>query len=191
MNKPEIEELKLLVEEKYGRALNTTTDFEEFSWKVERVTGHPLSASTLKRMWGYVNDSHKPRIFTLDILACYLGHKNFTEFVEWLKTSPRYNSSFFDAAQLISSKMVPGAVVEIGWSPNRLVRMTYLGESRYEVIEARNSKIRVGDRLLTGCFIKGQPLYLPYIERDGGTTPPFVAGRNGGLTIINLIEEQQ
>lgn len=31
MNTPEIEELKRLVEEHYGKHLTTTTDFEEFS----------------------------------------------------------------------------------------------------------------------------------------------------------------
>lgn len=31
MNTPEIEELKLLVEERYGKKLSTTTDFDEFS----------------------------------------------------------------------------------------------------------------------------------------------------------------
>ena len=31
MNTPEIEELKSLVEQKYGKLLATTTDFEEFS----------------------------------------------------------------------------------------------------------------------------------------------------------------
>ena len=30
-------------------------------------------------------------------------------------------------------------------------------------------------------------LYLPYIERPDGRTAPFVAGRNGRLTIINVI----
>ena len=30
MNTPEIEELKLLIEQKYGKTLGTTTDFEEF-----------------------------------------------------------------------------------------------------------------------------------------------------------------
>ena len=32
MNTPEIEELKSLVEQKYGKLLATTTDFEEFSF---------------------------------------------------------------------------------------------------------------------------------------------------------------
>ena len=52
---------------------------------------------------------------------------------------------------------------------------------------AKNSKLQVGDRFVTGCFIKEQPLYLPYIERNGERTASFVAGRNGGLTLINTI----
>lgn len=67
MNTPEIEELKLLIEQKYGKTLGTTTDFEEFSVHLSHDTGQNVSASTLKRLWGYVNDSHKPRMFTLDI----------------------------------------------------------------------------------------------------------------------------
>ena len=57
MNTPEIEELKQLVERKFGKVLGTTTDFEEFSLHVDRLTGLRLSASTLKRLWGYVGDS--------------------------------------------------------------------------------------------------------------------------------------
>lgn len=187
MNTPEIEELKLLIEQKYGKTLGTTTDFEEFSVHLSHDTGQNVSASTLKRLWGYVNDSHKPRMFTLDILAQYLGHANYYAFVSWLKTSTRYNSSFFNAKQLISNELDAGTEVEIGWSPNRLVRLRYVGESRYEVVLSQNSKLVPGDSFVTGCFIKEQPFYLPYIERPDGRTAPFVAGRNGGLTIINVI----
>lgn len=185
-NSPEIEELKRLTENEYGKTLATTTDFEEFTVTLIRQTGLAISASTLKRLWGYVSDSHKPRVYTLDILALYLGHTNYKAFVNWLKTSTKYNSSFFEAKQLVSSDLKPGTTIEIGWSPNRLVSLLYLGDSRYEVTDAANSKLRPGDRFTTGCFIKEQPLYLPYIERTDGRTPAFVAGRNGGLTIINI-----
>ena len=168
MNSAEIEELKTLVEQQYGKVLGTTTDFEEFSLYAGRKTGTRVSPSTLKRIWGYVSDKHKPRT--------------------WLKTSTRYNSSFFSANQLISNELHAGSSVEIGWSPNRLVHLDYLGNSLYKVTESANSKMQPGDVFMTGCFIKGQPLYLPYIERNGQRTPPFVAGRNGGLTIINRIK---
>ena len=52
-----------------------------------------------------------------------------------------------------------------------------------------NSKLEAGDHFVTGCFIKEQPLYLPYIERNGERTASFVAGRNGGLTLISIISQ--
>lgn len=189
MTTPEIEELKRLVEGKYERCLNTTTDFEEFSLTLEQYTKRKVSSSTLKRMWGYVSDSHKPRMVTLDTLAQYLGYQNFSIFKDWLKTSIRYNSSFFDANQLASSMLKKGDELRIGWSPNRLLLLNYLGDSTYEVVSAENSKLIVGDRFVTGCFILGQPLYLPYILRKGEKTPSFVAGRNGGLTVIEKMEK--
>ncbi|MGN0281951.1 MAG: hypothetical protein ACI4B3_06600 [Prevotella sp.] len=191
MNTPEIEELKSLVEKKYKRLLSTTTDFEEFSIELKRKVSKEISSSTLKRIWGYVNDSHKTRKFTLDILANYIGHENFDSFVSWLKTSTRYNSSFFNACQVLSSELAIGQQIEIGWRPNRLLRLKYLGSSKYEVIDAKNSKIKVGDRFITGCFIKGQPLILPFIERPEGNTSTFVAGRNSGLNMLVIIKEEK
>lgn len=147
-----------------------------------------VSTSTLKRLYDYVGDEHKPRMTTLNALSRYIGHPDFSGFVAWLKTSPCYNSSFFNADQLMSSDLRCGDEVEIGWSPNRMVRLEYLGNSRYTVIESRNSKMLFGNIFVTGCFIAGQPLYLPFLERDGERTPPFVAGRNGGLSIVRILK---
>lgn len=184
---PEIEELKRIVEDRYGRKLETTTDFEVFSLYATKKTGRDISPSTLKRLWGYVNDSHKPRVFTLDILAQYIGHRNYSEFTEWLHSSIRFNSAFFDAPQISSGDIAEGTNIKIGWSPNRQVVLKYLGYSQYEVIESLNSKLQVGDKFTTGCFIKRQPLFLPYIQRGEERTTSFVAGRNGGLTILEKL----
>ena len=186
MTTPEIEELKELIEEKYGKALHTTTDYEEFSIYLKQKMDKNLSASTLKRIYGYVKDDHKPRVCTLDVMAQYIGHKSYKDFTTWLKKSSKYNSSFFMADQLISNDLTEGAEVTIGWSPNRQLHLRYLGESAYEILTSENSKLKVGDKFVTGCFIKEQPLFLPYIERNGERTAPFVAGRNGGLTILNI-----
>lgn len=74
MTTPEIEELKSLIEQKYGKMLCTTTDFEEFSIYLKQKWGKSISSSTLKRLYGYVNDDHKPRNITLDALAQYIGY---------------------------------------------------------------------------------------------------------------------
>lgn len=186
MTTPEIEELKLLVEEKYGRGLNTTTDFEMFSVHLKKKYGKTMSSSTLKRIYGYVGDEHKPRIVTLDILAQFVGFASYKDFVFHLKSSTKYNSSFFMADQLTSAELSAGMEIVVGWSPNRMLTLRYCGNSAFEVVASENSKLLPGDRFTTGCFIMGQPLLLPFIERNGKHTMPFVAGRNGGLTILKM-----
>ena len=82
--KPEIAELLLLVEKKYSKVLRTTTDFDMFSLYLKREQNELISTSTLKRLWGYVNDLHQPRKQTLDVLARFLEFDNFDLFCEWL-----------------------------------------------------------------------------------------------------------
>ncbi len=189
MTTPEIEELKRLVAERYAQGLHTSTDFDAFSVHLKCRHGLEISTSTLKRLWNYVGDTHKPRYTTLDALAQYLGHDCFESFARWLKTSGQYDSSFFQAPQLTSMQLEENDMIEIGWRPNRLLRLCYQGNNTYEVKESLNSKLVSGDRFVAACIIRNEPLYLPYVERDGEHTPPFVAGRNGGLTTVQRIAE--
>jgi hypothetical protein len=188
--KPEINELLRLVEAKYHKSLFTTTDFEEFSYHLKKTIGNEISASTIKRMWGYVNDVHEPRMHTLDLLSIYLGYESFNDFSNFLKTSTAYNSSFFTAQQLLSKDLNIGDEIEIGWAPNRYVKLLYKGESNFEVLLSEQSKFEVGDSFVASTFLKGQPLLIPYILRDGKQTPPFIAGRNGGLTLLTCLKHE-
>ena len=53
--------------------------------------------------------------------------------------------------------------------------------------EARQSKLLQGDRFEAVSFLMGQPLFLPYVLRNGERLSPFIAGRNGGLTLVNSV----
>ena len=187
IHKPEIIELLSFVEQKYQKNLQTSTDFDEFSFHLKQETGEQISTSTLKRLWGYVNDSHTPRQQTLDTLSRYIGHDYFRTFCSWLKSSAAYNSSFFTTKQVLSTELLPGQEVEIGWAPNRYLRLQYQGNGIFLITEALQSKLQKGDRFEASAFLLKQPLFLPYILRDGNKTSPFIAGRNGGLTLINQL----
>lgn len=187
IHKPEIIELLSFVEQKYQKNLQTSTDFDEFSFHLKQETGEQISTSTLKRLWGYVNDSHTPRQQTLDTLSRYIGHDYFRSFCSWLKSSAAYNSSFFTTKQILSTELLPGQEVEIGWAPNRYLRLQYQGNGIFLITEALQSKLQKGDSFEASAFLLKQPLYLPYILRDGNKTSPFIAGRNGGLTLINQL----
>lgn len=86
----------------------------------------------------------------------------------------------------MASELAPGAEVEIGWSPNRYLRLLYRGKALFEVCEARQSKLQKEIVLRLPLFER-TAFVLPYILRNGVRTSPFIAGRNGGLTLLNCI----
>jgi hypothetical protein len=184
---PEILALMTAVEGRFGRRPETSTQFISLSYAIETVTGELLSASTLKRLWSYVSSTPAPRINTLDILSQYVGQRSFRTFCESLRAGREETSGFFQTSFVVAEELEPGTLVEVGWAPDRLVRVEFLGEQRFKVVEARNSKLRPGDEFETASMMTGYPLCLSGVLRDGKMTTPFVGGKQGGLTIVRIV----
>lgn len=146
-----------------------------------------LSASTLKRLWGYVNSSPVPRRSTLNILSVYTGRKNFDDFCAEIKKMSGVDSAFFTAKCISASELVENDVIVIGWNPNRLVELEYLGNHQFSVIKNQNSNLSIGDSFEASSFMVGYPLYIPRILREGEFTPPYIAGVHDGLTVVELV----
>ena len=176
-----------LVEKHYGRKLSTTTDFESLSVIIEKTTGDLLSSSTLKRLYGYVSLNTVPRKATLDILSRFIGYRDYETFCVSLRNDPQFTSTFFSAKTVITSELKAGDKLRIGWPPDRIVTLNYLGNELFEVEVSVNASLLKGDRFRQVSFMKGYPLYLSRILRDGEYTPAYVAGMNNGLNLLEVV----
>ena len=186
---PELQYLLELVEKQYGRKLSTTTDFESLSVIIEKATGDLLSSSTLKRLYGYVSLNTVPRKTTLDILSRFIGNRDYETFRISLSNDPQFSSRFFSAKTVTTSELKAGDRLRIGWPANRIVTLNYLGDDLFEVETSVNASLVKGDRFRQVSFMKGYPLYLSRIRRDGDYTPAYVAGMNSGLNLIEIVKE--
>lgn len=175
------------VEKRFERRPATSTHFIALSYAIESATGEHLSASTLKRLWGYVSSTPAPRISTLDVLSAYVGQRSFRSFCDSLRAGKEDSSAFFQTSYLISEELTQGTLVELGWEPDRLVRVEYLGGQNFRVIESRNSKLQKGDVFEASSLMTGYPLCLSGVLRDGKLTSPFIGGKKGGLTIVRIV----
>ena len=184
---PELQYLLELVEKQYGRKLSTTTDFESLSVIIEKATGDLLSSSTLKRLYGYVSLNTVPRKTTLDILSRFIGNRDYETFRISLSNDPQFSSRFFSAKTVTTSELKAGDRLRIGWPANRIVTLNYLGDDLFEVETSVNASLVKGDRFRQVSFMKGYPLYLSRILRDGDYTPAYVAGMNSGLNLIEVV----
>lgn len=188
-NMPELAYLLTEVERKYGRRIATTTDFESLSVVIEHHIGEHISSSTLKRLWGYVSLNPTPRVATLDVLSRFIGHRDFRAFCKYLKDAQIYASNFFTSKYQTVAELKPDTVVHIGWAPNRLVKMRYIGNHQFEVISSENSQLRPGDLFELSEIIVGYPLFISRILRNGAYTPSYVAGQIDGINLLKLETE--
>lgn len=184
---PELNYLLKKVEQRYGRRISTSTDFEALSVVIDHKTGELVSASTLKRLWGYVSMRPTPRISTLDILSRYLGTRDFQTFCKNLKNSSSYQSTFFSSYTLYSEDLKKGQTVTIKWNPDRVVTLEYLGNDEFVVKKSLNSQLLENDRFAINAIIKDYPLLIPKIIRDADYTPSYIAGTVDGITEITVI----
>ncbi len=185
----EVKCLLIQTEVRFGAAVKTPSDFERLRTSVNDVTGELLSLSTLKRLWGYVGGFSVPRYSTLDILSRYVGCKDFKEFKDSLDTEDFIDSRFFGGTLVRSEDLEPGKELILCWNPDRRVKIEYMGDDLFRVVDSGGSKLENGDRFTAKAFIQGQPLYLTEIIRGTGdaSVKAYVAGLRGGLTSIMVL----
>lgn len=76
-----IKKLLHAIEQQTGLNMQHNHDFVSLSQLIFERLHESISASTLKRLWGYVDPQNvKPRTNTLNILAVFLGCEDFDNF---------------------------------------------------------------------------------------------------------------
>ena len=68
------------VERVLGRHMESPQDFVWLSEEVAKSGKGTLSVNTLKRLWGYLDNDHATRRSTLDILAQFIGYRDYVSF---------------------------------------------------------------------------------------------------------------
>lgn len=77
-----IEQIRLLKEETvrvFGKSLDSPTDYDVLTAEILEKTGKPVSATTLKRVFGYIKTDNNPSGATLGILAQYCGYAGWAD----------------------------------------------------------------------------------------------------------------
>lgn len=91
MNELCLQECLLLIEAQLGWGASKdwmNQDFQLLSDQIFEKTRVRLSITTLKRVWGKVNYTSAPSISTLNTLALFLGHENWSTFKQNHKPIP-------------------------------------------------------------------------------------------------------
>ena len=175
------------VEQKVGKTFRTPSDFEWLEEKIETKQKERISASTLMRLWGY-RQGVATRQSTLDILARFLGYADYVSFCNWSPSnSVEPQSDEVMSCHLRTADITTGQQVELTWHPDRRCVVQLRSDGQFEVMEAENTKLSVGDTFMCDIFIDGEPLYLSNLVHEGRPPMVYVAGKKDGIR-FQLIE---
>lgn len=170
-----------------GRTMTTFSDFDFLSLKLKEKTNEVPSISTLKRLWGYVQNSSSFSKSTLNSLSRFLGFDDWSHYVENLMRDSRVESGFLDSNSIVVSTLTKGDRLEIKWNPGRRILVEYVGSGRFTVIESENSKLRGGNSFELLIITKGHPFYCTNLDIDGEKYNEYTAGFKTGITSLRLI----
>jgi len=163
-----------------GREIKRSADCDYLALDIESVTGEHIGVNTIKRLLGFIDDERDTRITTLDIIARYLGCTTWEQLQ--LMEQRRANSSFDgERDEIVVRLLEAGQRVRITYLPDRELVIECAGDGRFEVIQSANSKLHVGDVITFTHIIKGYPLLVSDVLRDGKSLGAFTSGEAQGI----------
>lgn len=176
--------LKQEAERAFGRKLKEARDFEELSHLLLSHTRERLSPTTLKRFWGYLkNEEVQTRPHTLDVLARFVGYKGYEDFCAQTERLDEVQSGIKTEEKITTEGLRRGQRLRITWRPDRRIVVRHQGEGRFEIVEAENTKLSVGDTFRSHLMIQHEPLYLDEVMHQGMPPMVYVAGQKDGVVI--------
>lgn len=185
-NIPQIAALRCRVEERFGRTLDTHSDFLELMGEIEKSMREHISESTLERVWGYSTRGYKTvSLRTLNVLATYATGIGWKQFCEQLAKESSCESDIFCCKAIYSDELVVGDRLRITWMPDRVCVIRYEGNNRFVAELCENSKMRPGDTFCCTAFYLGHELCVYDLRRatdESNDGCNYVIGKQNGLT---------
>lgn len=165
--------------------VGTTAGAEFLRNDIEARTGEALSLNTVKRLVGILPYNSSPREVTLDIMAQYLGYKNWG-----LLNSDIQNkiSDFNDNPDFIDLQKYPANTrIILKWQPDRTLHLVQKVDGEYLVEKSENSKLLKGDILSLSQIAVGFPLMVRQVWRDGNSLGNYIGAQIEGISSIEII----
>lgn len=187
---PQISILRQAVEKAIDFPLSTHGDFLRLSAGIEFTLREHMSESTLERVWGYSTRHYdNVSVRTLNVLARFVGYHDWEEFCRSANKTAAESSLFIDTA-ICSDNLSVGDRLRIGWPPDRICTIRYLGNNNFIAEETENSTMQPGDTFSCIQIQKGRPLNLDNFRKaDSQEKLRYVVGINTGLTLLEVITQ--
>lgn len=148
-----IEQLK----RKSGLSFDRASDFSTLATLISNETKCAIGITTLKRLFGYIDDSRETYRGTLNIMAQYLGYHSWEEYVSTMRIDSDWN---LDSDTIWITCLPLGTVIKVGYLDRNVTFEVVDAEEgkALRVIDAKNSSLHTNDIAYIDRLRKGEKL---------------------------------
>lgn len=153
------------IKEKSLLSFDKAKDFAILSSYIFEETKRYIGTTTLKRLFGYINDSRKTNEYTLNTIAIYLEYKNWDELCCSLRIDSDWN---FEDDKVYVDDLDIGKEVFISYWDREVtfIVIEYQCKKALKVTKVLNSSLKEGDILLIQYLEIGKILEAKEVHRD-------------------------
>lgn len=188
---PKIAALKMAVEKEFGKIPRVHNDFVELAEAIKSKLRQHISETTLERVWNYSKRGYETvSLHTLNLLCLYSGKTDWQKHCESLGESGIIDSDMFEGDSIKSEDLQPGTTLKIGWLPDRLCIIEYLGHNRFMALDCENSTMQPGDTFSCLEFRLNHPVMMAeYVQSGCNDKKPklYIAGKLHGLKTLKIL----
>lgn len=147
-----------------GLAFDKAKDYETLANLIREKTSRPMGTTTIKRLFGYINDNRKTNEYTLNTISMFLGYASWSEYMQKASIDSFIN---YDDNCLYIHKMNIGTMIDIEYL-NRKVTFKVIGwkgQKALQVTQVKNGHLVEGDILIVNKISVGKNLEAEELYR--------------------------
>jgi len=186
-DKNTLDQLLLEIEQTYGNPIILNKDFSALSEAILKSTHSLVSPTTLKRYFGKKDAEeykHKNKNMSiLNVLATYVGYKDFASFERQEKDNPSRSSHEIHSVCINSSDLSDGEEIILTWTPDRKVRIRHIKGNSFVVLTSDNSKLSPSDTFDVETIRERCPLILRNLHKGSLPTCSYICAQDCSLEI--------
>ena len=171
-----------------GRKRGGRRDFAWLPEEVEERTQQRVSASTLRRFWGYVSEGVSASKFTKNVLANFLGYADFEEFGLSQGTGEQ-QSQMVMGKEISCDDLYEGQMLKLSWLPDRTCIIRYQGNGSFKVVSSENTRLAKDDTFECHHFINHEPAYLHAWKHGVDKQVTYAIGKKNGIIVEHYLED--
>ena len=176
--------IKQKIRERYGHDVRYPRDCEPLANHITEVCQAKISASTLRRLMGFVNGMNEPRLYTLDVIAEYLGYQLWNELLASLEPGASEPEPVID--MLRPEQVKNGQAIQVAYEPARVIEVRKVGGS-LQVVSSNEKRLLLNDEVRFRLLVLHYPITFTHHFRDGSSLGKLQLATVSGITSIKWV----